>query len=114
MGAQKIQRFRGDTVPDVFSPVDDEGLFLDPTGFTFRLSIDSREEPTDTSTQVLQMIGTLIGSPVTIQFSPTAAEADITPGDYFYDFQAIDGGGQIKTSIKDDYEILQDITKAEV
>lgn len=114
MGANKITRFRGDTVPDVFSPVDDEGLFLDPTGFTFRLSIDTQEDPVDTSTQVLQMIGVQVGSPVTIQFSPTILEADITPADYFYDFQAIDGAGRIKTSIKDDYEILQDITKATV
>lgn len=112
MGAFKIQRFRGDTAPDVFNPTDDDGNFLDPTGFTFKLSIDSREEPTDTSTQLLQLIGVLVGSPITIQFTPTIVEADIVPGDYFYDFQTIDGGGRIKTSIKDDYEILQDITKA--
>lgn len=112
MGALAIQRFRGDTVPDVFNPVDDEGNFLDPTGFTFKLTIDSREEPTDTSTQILELIGTLVGSPITIQFAPTAVQADITPDDYFYDLQTIDGGGQIKTSIKDDYTILQDITKA--
>ena len=112
MGALKIERFRGDTVPDVFNPVDDEGNFLDPTGFTFRLSIDSLEEPVDTSTQVLQMIGVLVGSPITIQFTPTIIEADITPADYFYDFQVVDGSGRIKTSIKDDYTIKQDITKA--
>lgn len=121
MGAFKITRKRGDTIPDVWNPVDADGNYLDPTGFTFRMTVNSVEEPPEVvgsplpATQLFQVIGVIVvGSPLsetTITFTPTAAQANQTPGDYFYDIQVIDGAGLVKTAVKDEYVIEQDITK---
>lgn len=123
MGAFKITRKRGDTVPDTWQPQDADGSYLDPTGFSFRLTVSTLEEPDHSgasptpATQLFQMVGAIVvGSPLStteIHFTPTTGQADQPPGDYFYDLQIIDGAGRIKTPICDEYIIVQDITKEE-
>lgn len=106
--ATPIERFRGDTAPDQVT------FNQNITGLTFRLTLNTLEDPPDVSTQVLQMVGT-ITNPVTgiVEFRPTLVEATgLTPGVYFYDIQVYNAFGVvIKTAVKDSYTILQDITK---
>lgn len=109
-----IERYRGDSTPDQISFVDSAGDALSVEGLTFRLSINSVEEPVDDTTQILQMTG-LSSNPATgiVQFSPSVAEASALPiGLYFYDIQAYRNVGDvIQTIAKNTYTVLQDITK---
>lgn len=109
-----IERFRGDTAPDQISIVDSNGVAVSLTGLSFRLTVDSLEEPPDNTTQILQMVG-VIDDPATgiVLFSPTVLESDaLIPGFYFYDIQLFRSATNIiRTIAKSEYNILQDITK---
>jgi len=47
----------------------------------------------------------------TVEFAPSALQADQVPGVYFYDIQLIDGAGRIRTIALDKYVVQQDISK---
>lgn len=107
-----ITRFRGDTAADQFT-VKRDGAAVDITGCSFKLTVNSEQNPTDTSTQLFSISG-VITSAVNgeVDFSPTSLEADQAPGDYFYDIQMTDGTGAKQTIEKGRYRFKQDITKS--
>lgn len=109
-----IQRARGDTVPDVIVVIDQAtGLPLASINtYQFTLTINSARNPTDDSTQKVQIVGTVIDAPAgKVQFAWDDAAADQTPGVYWYDIQQKDPGDKIKTIAKNKYVFVQDITK---
>jgi len=110
-----IEKRRGDT-KDVQVRLTSDGAAIDVNGYTARLTIDTRKEPTDTSTQVFQTTATL-NSPATdgilrFDFALFAsASPEISPGSYYYDVEVTDAGGEIFTPLIGKFVVKQDISK---
>lgn len=108
-----IVRTRGDTYADEIVVMDaDTGGAMDITGHTFILTVDPSRTPADALNNVLSLTGTILDPTAgLVEFAPTAEQADITPGKYYYDIQMTDDVGRIRTIQSGRYEIKQDITK---
>jgi len=107
-----IERYRGDSKADKFSITDKEdGSAVDLTGCTFLLTLDSRKNPTDTSTQIYQLTGT-VSDPTSgvVTFAPSTTQANLV-GYYYYDVQMTDAAGAVSTLVSGKYLYKQDITK---
>ena len=110
-------RRRGDTFPDQFTVRSvradgTAGSAIDITGFSFLLTVDPTEFPTDALGNLFQLTGVIVDAPAgKVEFAPTAVESDQTPASYFYDVQMTDTGGAIRTISVGPYVITQDITK---
>lgn len=107
-----ITRFRGDTIPIVFN-VTSNGVAVDITSWTFKLTIDPSDAPVDATGNILTLTGVLtdaVNGEVT--FTMTAGQADIAPGSYNYDVEGTDGASVIRTFGIAKFIITQDITKA--
>lgn len=107
-----IERYRGDTVADEFTIVDENGTAVDITGFSFKLTVNSLKNPPDDTTQLYSLTGVITNaSGGVVEFAPSSIQANQSPGKYFYDVQMTDAGGKLKTIEKGVYKYLQDITK---
>lgn len=107
-----ITRYRGDTAADQFT-ITRDGVAVDITGSTFKLTVNTEQNPTDITNQLLSVTGTITDAAAgQMEFAPSALEADQTPGDYYYDVQMTDASGGIRTIIKGRYRFKQDITKS--
>ena len=107
-----ITRYRGDTAPDRFT-ITSEGIPVDITGCTFKLTVNSERDPTDATNQLFTVNGVITSAPAgNVDFSPTALQTDIAPGRYYYDVQMTDATTAIRTVQKGSYRIVQDITKS--
>lgn len=105
-----LERARGDTFPFTFVVKDGAGTAIDITGFTFLLTVGTKENPPDITTQLFQLTGTVVNGPLgRVQFAP-AANQPTTVGSYYYDVQ-MTSGGAVRTIIKSTYKVVQDITK---
>lgn len=109
-----IIRRRGDTYPLDFLITTGEGedeIPLDITGCTFLLTVDPNKAPTDDSSNICQIVGTVIDGPNgEVRFEPSDTDFD-TIGKYYYDIQMTDVAGKIRTPLLARLTILQDITK---
>lgn len=109
-----IDRRRGDTYPIDILITQDLGagpVALDVSGCTFVLTVDTLKEPTDDTTHVCQLSGTITSaSGGAVSFYPTADDMDHV-GKLFYDVQMTDGAGKKRTVVKDTFSLKQDITK---
>lgn len=106
-----IIRYRGDTAADQFT-ITRDGAAVNITGCTFKLTVNSQKDPTDTANQLFSLTGTITGaSSGQVEFAPTSLQADQLPGRYFYDVQMTDATGAVRTAIKGVYRFLEDITK---
>ena len=109
---EALERKRGDTAPDVINVTDLAGNPLNVTGFTFQMTINTDKRPTDVTNQVAQIAGTISDAANgVVEFIWSAANADQTPGTYYYDIEQVDASGLVKTIAKQKYVIYQDITK---
>lgn len=116
-----IARKRGDTAPDKITVLDPEavtpGTPLDVTGFGFKLTINTEQDPDPVGppiigTELVSIIGSLIDAPNGIvEFPWTPSQADQVPDDYFYDIEQTDVAGKILTIAKEQYKFQQDVTK---
>lgn len=107
-----ITRKRGDTYGDEFIIMDDQGVVVDITGYTFTMAVDPSRAPADSSNNLYQLTGTILDAVNGIvEFAPTVEQANQTPGVYWYDLQQVDAAGRIKTIITGKYIYEQDITK---
>lgn len=108
-----ITRYRGDTVADQFILVDGNNVAIDiTTGFSFRLTVNSEQNPVDASNQLYSLVGAITNGPAgAYEFSPSALQADQAPATYFYDVEVTDPSGKIKTVEKGKYIYKQDIGK---
>ncbi len=93
-----LERFTGDTDPHIltiYSDVRSEKT-IDVTSWGFILTIDTRLEPDDNSTQVVSIFGDTAtdgaNGKVIFVFPGTTP-----PGDYFYGIKRTDGSGNTKT-----------------
>jgi hypothetical protein len=106
-----ICRRRGDTFPFVVVVRDENGDAINISGFSYLLTVDPSDAPTDALSNLFQLTGTIIDAANgRVQFQPTAGNAD-NVGDYFHDIQQTDGGGDIRTIAVGTFQFVQDITK---
>lgn len=106
-----ISRYRGDTYSDKFTITNTDGSPMDITGFSFKMTLNSNPYPTDNSTQLYQLIGSITDAVNgVVEFSPTALQAN-NVGKFRYDVQMTDDLGVIKTIQLGCYTYLQNITK---
>ena len=107
-----IVRYRGDTVPDVLTIKDSTGAVVDITGFSFKMSVDQTEDPTDEVTQLYKLVGTITDAPNgVVEFEPSEVQANQTPNVYFYDVEMVDASSRKQTIVVGEYEYKQDYTK---
>mgnify|MGYP003385405784 CR=1 FL=1 len=111
--AAPITRYRGDTVADEFLVTDATGAALDLTGASLIMTVSTVKAPTDGTTKLFELPGVIIGAPTAgiVHFTPSALQANQTPGKYYYDIQLTDGTGAITTLVLDVYSFKQDISK---
>lgn len=103
---------RGDTTPFTFTMLEADGTTpVNITGFTYLLTVDPLEEPTDALGNLFQLTGTVTDGPNGIvQFQLSVTQAN-NLGEFFFDLQQTDGAGDIRTVVKGEWEFKQDITK---
>ena len=107
-----ITRKRGDTYGIEFAITDSSGTAIDVTGYTFLMTVDTSKAPTNSDNNVFQLTGTITDAAAgLVEFAPTALQADMTPGTYFFDCQMTDDTGRIRTIDSGKFKIVQDITK---
>lgn len=103
---------RGDSDAKGFIIQNSSGVAIDISGYTFKLTVDSRLNPDDATTQQFTLDGVITDAPNgAVSFTPTSVDTDLAPGTYYYDIQQIDTGAAKKTIIKGKVLIVQDITK---
>jgi hypothetical protein len=113
-----IARKRGDTAPDkitVLDPEDPAGGPLDVTGFAFKLTVNTEQDPDPgppIGSELVSIVGTLVDAPNgVVEFPWTPGDADQVPEEYFYDIEQTDTAGKILTIAKERYIFQQDVTK---
>ncbi len=101
---------RGDSDAKGFIIQDSDGVAIDITGFTFRLTVNTEKDPAP-GTELFTVTGVLTDATNgKVGFAPTAVDTDQTPGTYFYDIEQT-AAGLISTVIKGKVQIIQDISK---
>ena len=108
-----ITRKRGDTYAEEKEVISaTTGLPMNISGYSFLLTVDPAEKPTDDANNVFQVTGVITDATNgLVEFAPSPAQADRYPGVYFYDIQMTDGDGRIRTIETGKYTVEQDITK---
>ncbi len=107
-----INRYRGDTVPDEITVKQPDGSPQDLTSYSFLLTVNSVKNPPDDTTQLFQVVGTIIDAPNgVVEFAPNSTQANQTPGKYYFDIQAITPTGRKHTISAGIYRFKQDVTK---
>ena len=102
---------RGDSDAKGFIVQDSAGVAIDITGFTFRLTVNTEQDPAP-GTELFTVVGVITDATSgKVAFAPTTTDTAQTPGEYFYDVEQTDAGGLISTIIKGVCEIVQDISK---
>lgn len=103
---------RGDSDAKGFIIQDSNGVAIDITGFSFKLTVNLDKDPTNQDDEQFTIVGVIgVATDGTVSFAPTVTDTDITPGIYFYDIEQTDVSSRIKTVIKGKVSIIQDITK---
>lgn len=105
-----INRFRGDTKPFQLLLSDSEGP-LNLSGCTITLTTNKKSNPTDTTDQVFQLVGS-VTSPTNgiVEFSLNSTQADYV-GYLYFDIQVVDAQSYVTTLVKGTMSFQQDITK---
>ena len=104
---------RGDTAPWTFTILKADGVTPeDITGFSYLLTVDPSDEPTDAVNNLFQLTGIIsTGTDGVVQFNLSAGQADQVPAEYFFDLQQTDTAMRLRTVAKGSFEFKQDITK---
>lgn len=90
------------------------GTAVDISSDTVTIAVNSEEEPTDTTNQVLFLTADVATDGVNgvAYFTPTEAEMDITPETYYYEIQRTTSTGQVRTIMCGTFLVEQDIDKS--
>lgn len=104
---------RGDSDAKEFLITDAAGAALDISTWSMTMTVNSEKNPLNTDNQLFSLTGAFVtdGTDGRVAFVPTPTQTDVTPKRYFYDVQRTIGGGQVKTLMKGNARIVQDITK---
>lgn len=105
-------RVINDTFPFQFTIKEEDGMVVDITSFSFKLTVDPSDEPSGSGDNLFSLIGTITDAPNGIvEFEPTAEQADQTPDTYYFDVQMIDADSKVRTIAKGEWNFTADITK---
>jgi len=114
MGEQSITMYRGDTNTITVAVTDSEGSIFDLTDYTMRFTVKDNAKNNDDLAKIGPKIAT-ISAPLTGVGVVTIDmdESNISAKSYVYDVQITSFTGLIKnkTVIKDDFIILEDVTR---
>lgn len=114
MEAQVIDfvRRRGDTAPDkLIIKNKTTQAVTDITGFQFKMTVHSAQDPVDETTQLYQLTGTITDAVNgKVEFEPTEIQADRV-GEFYFDIEQLDAAGKKLTIVVGGYEYKQDYTK---
>ena len=101
---------RGDS-PVIPITVSSDGSPLDITGFTFTLTVNASDNPSDDLGALFQLSGTIVdGAAGRVDFQPSTSDLTQIPDIYNYDVQMV-GGGSTRTILKGAFTIDPDITR---
>lgn len=103
---------KGDTFEGVQFNVTVNGSALNLTGATIKMQLKPNANPGTTATLTLDTTdGITITDAVNGQFEIDQQVIDIAADCYYYDIQITLSGGSVKTYIKGNWNITQDITE---
>lgn len=108
-----ITKYRGDTAPDKYIVTDTQAkTAVNIVGCILKLTVDTRCNPTDTSTQLFSVTG-VITNPTAgeVEFSLNSTQANHV-GYFYYDISLQDSNGFKRTLDKGNFEMIQDIDKS--
>ena len=108
--------YRGDTAPVGLNFVQqsDSSSAYDLTGIsTLTITADSEQNPTDETTQLWSVAMSITSATAgTTTFALNSTQADMDPGVYWFDVEAVLTSGSTKRTIyKNQFRVLQDINK---
>lgn len=113
---ETITMFRGDSYPIKIIVKDKTtGLPVPLDGYSFKLTVDTKESPPDNTTKVFEVTG-VIDTPASgeVIFTPTSTNTDIAPKalvkPYYYDI-SYTKGAEKRTIKKERFVLVQDIGK---
>lgn len=107
-----ITRKRGDTYGETITITDSSGVAINITGYTFVLTVDPEMAPTSAANNLFSITGTILSAVAgTVEFAPSALQANQTPKTYYYDIQMTDASGRTRTIALDQWIVIQDISK---
>lgn len=106
---------RGDSPVMTFQITDpSDGSVVDITGFTFVLTVDPEPFPADAVNNLFQVTaGPIVGGTTgQVQMQPTTVNTNQPASAYFYDLQMTTLTPSIRTILRGQFQIQQDVTKA--
>lgn len=112
-----ICRNRGDTTTFTVTITSDGVTPINITGFEYTFTVDPSPAPDNATANLFQLTsnpaaGITLTTPASgLLTIDIVGNEDQTPSTYFYDLQQTDGGSDIRTVLKGEYQIVQDITK---
>jgi hypothetical protein len=110
--SEPISRYRGDTIPDEITVVDNAGGPFNLTGCVLTMTVNRRRRPASSLGTLYALTGVLTNATAGVaEFRPAALDADQVPGTYYYDIQLFDTNGRIQTIAAGTYTYTQDLTK---
>lgn len=116
--ANKVKIFRGDTATHLLTFKDENGDAYPLTGLTLTITCNSERNPSAADITAGDAIEywsvtmtAVSASGGTATFALDATQADMTPGTYYFDVEAVDGGALKKTLAKGPFIVEQDINK---
>ena len=90
MTTLSIDRTRGDTYPIRMTMSNPDGTPMDLTDKQVLLTVNTEEDPVDTTNQLFQIVGTIIDAANgVVEFRPTDEQAD-NVGRFFFDVEVSD------------------------
>lgn len=104
---------RGDSPVISVRVTDDADVVVDITGFIFVLTVDISPEPIDNSNNVFSLsVGPVVdGTSGVVQFQPSIVDTDQSPKVYFYDVQMTTTTPSVRTLLRGNFQIDQDVSK---
>ena len=90
---------------------DGDGNAKNITGYTVFFTVKRNQNDPDADALIAKEIiahTNAVAGLTTVALSST--DTDIEEGDYFYDFQLVDGSGSVSSSAKDTFTVENDIT----
>lgn len=106
-----LERRRGDTFALQFQLTDEDDVNIVDAGFTYKITVNTEQEPDDITNQQWTKAVTTNGTGLIEIPQLSDGEADLTPDVYYYDIEQTDGGGARRTVQAGRWTVKQDIGK---
>lgn len=111
--ANTITVFKRDTRALRFTFTDENGAAVDITGWKIWFTVKAKDTDTDANAKILKTQTSHL-DPVNgiSEIDLSSSETDLPAATYVYDIQTLDDVSQLRTVVKADFVITQDVTYA--